>query len=73
MNCCICKQQGQDEPAVAICIVCGMGLCLDHLIREELPVYESVNAGMAATKHKLPATLPRMLCPPCQAALHQAR
>jgi hypothetical protein len=71
MNCYVCKLQGKDEPAVAICIVCGMGLCLDHVVREELPVYESVNAGMAASRHKLPATLPRILCSECYQALHQ--
>jgi hypothetical protein len=48
-----------------------MALCLDHLVREELPVYESVNAGMAAARHKLPGTLPRILCAECHKALHQ--
>ena len=33
MICYLGKQQDQDEPAVAICIVCGMGLCMDHAIR----------------------------------------
>ena len=72
MNCYVCNKLGKQEPAVAICIVCGMGLCMDHVVREELPVYESVNAGMAASKHKLPATLPRILCPECYKALHQS-
>ena len=30
MNCLDCAAQGQDEPAVAICLDCGAGLCVDH-------------------------------------------
>jgi hypothetical protein len=30
MNCLDCAAHGQDEPAVAICLDCGAGLCLDH-------------------------------------------
>jgi hypothetical protein len=72
MKCYICDQLGKDSPAVAICIVCGMGLCKDHVIREELPMWERMHQGMAETKVKLPATLPRILCPPCSTALHQS-
>jgi len=59
--------------AEAICIVCGMALCPEHAIREEVPVYETVETGMTATRHKLPAALPRIVCPECHQALHQAR
>jgi hypothetical protein len=71
MNCYVCKKTGKDEAAVAVCIVCGMGLCLDHTVREALPVYANVNAGMAASRQKLPETLPRILCAECHRALHQ--
>jgi hypothetical protein len=71
MNCYVCDKQGRATPAVAICIVCGMALCGEHLIREELPVYATVETGMTAVKHKLPESLPRMLCAECRAALHQ--
>ena len=71
MMCYVCSKLGKQEPAVAICIVCGMGLCMEHVVREELPVYENVNMGMADSRHKLPATLPRILCPDCSKALHQ--
>ena len=71
MNCYVCNKLGKAEPAVAICIVCGMALCPEHLVREELPVWADVNAGMGTTRHKLPETLPRILCAECHSALHQ--
>ena len=71
MVCYVCNKQGQETAAVAICIVCGMALCAEHVIREELPVYATVETGMAATRQKLPETLPRMLCAECRSALHQ--
>ncbi len=73
MLCYVCKRSHTDTPAVALCIVCGMGLCLDHAIREAIPVYETVETGMTATRHKLPAALPRIVCAECHKALHQAR
>ncbi len=71
MRCYLCNELGKDTPAVAICIVCGMGLCPEHVIREELPVWKEVEAGMGTVRHKLPDTLPRILCAPCHRALHQ--
>jgi hypothetical protein len=71
MVCYVCNKQGKETPAVAICIVCGMALCPEHLIREELPVWEKVFAGMGETTRKLPETLPRILCAPCHSALKQ--
>jgi len=72
MICYVCGQQAKNTPAVAICIVCGMALCPEHLVREELAVWESVSAGMGTTRHKLPETLPRILCAACHRALQQS-
>ncbi len=36
MKCYICAKEGRSSDAVAVCIVCGMGLCTEHAIREEL-------------------------------------
>lgn len=36
MKCYMCALDGKDSDAVAICVVCGMGLCMDHVIREEI-------------------------------------
>jgi hypothetical protein len=50
-----------------------MGLCPEHLVREELPVWHDVNVGPGTVRHKLPETLPRILCKECYHALHQAK
>lgn len=73
MGCYVCDKQGKTTPAVAICILCGMALCAEHAIREELPVFQDVSAGMGTMRHKLPATLPRILCAECYNALHQQK
>jgi len=71
MNCYVCHDQGRQSVAVAICIVCGMALCREHVVREELPLFETVETGMTASRHRLPASLPRIVCPACHHALHQ--
>lgn len=71
MVCYICAESGSRSEAVAICIMCGMALCKDHLVREELPVWEELHTGMAATRRELPDRLPRFLCQDCHRALHQ--
>ena len=73
MMCYECNKLGKDTPAVAICIVCGMGLCPEHLVREELPVWQEVIGGMGTVRQKLPETLPRILCAECYQALHQEK
>lgn len=30
MNCFICAKEERSSAAVAVCAVCGMGLCMDH-------------------------------------------
>ena len=70
MVCYVCAQKGVRTEAVAICILCGMALCQEHLVREELPVWEKVATGMSLTKRQLPETLPRFLCQPCYGAMH---
>lgn len=71
MICYVCAQQGNDAPAAAICIACGAGLCPEHLVREELPMWREVNAGPGTVRHKLPVTRPRILCTECHHALNQ--
>jgi hypothetical protein len=69
----MCQAEEKKTDAVAICILCGMALCKEHLVREELPVWEKVQTGVGETRRQLPATLPRFLCPPCYGAMHQAK
>jgi len=66
MKCYICKEQGMDTDAVAICIVCGMGVCMDHLVREEIELWEG---GYPFPAKKLKKTIPRILCTICHEAM----
>lgn len=66
MKCYICAEEGKDSDAVAICIVCGMGVCKHHAIREETELWEG---GYPFPATKLKKSIPRILCPPCHHAL----
>jgi hypothetical protein len=66
MKCYICAQEGKDSDALAICIVCGMGLCQEHIIHQEIDLWEG---GYPLPSEKIKATLPRILCPYCYKAL----
>ena len=73
MICYVCAQSGVKTEAVAICILCGMPLCRDHLVREELPVWRKLHTGLGEARRELPEKLPKFLCPDCQRALTQPR
>ena len=66
MKCYVCAKMSKSTDAVAICIVCGMGLCMDHAIREERSVWEG---GYPFPAKKAGSTLPRILCPDCAVAI----
>ena len=66
MKCYQCAKMGKDTDAVGICIVCGMGLCKDHLRREEIPVWDGDYP--VRLKPDLEHTL-RIVCEPCHEAL----
>jgi hypothetical protein len=66
----VCAQEGTDTDAVAICIVCGMGLCIDHAIRDDLEFWEGELIRTEMVKEtelhvKIPKKLPRFLCKEC--------
>ena len=65
MKCYICAREGKSSDAVAICIVCGMGTCMERTIRREVDVWEG---GYPFPAKKLGKKIPRMLCPDCNAA-----
>ena len=65
MKCYMCALEGKDSDAVAICIVCGMGLCMEHVIREDVEIWEG-GFPFPSKKHEKP--LPRMLCEWCYEA-----
>ncbi|MCU0633082.1 MAG: DUF2180 family protein [Methanolinea sp.] len=64
MKCYICAKNGVSTDAVAICIVCGMGTCMEHTIRRDVDVWEG---GYPFPAKKLGKKIPRMLCPDCNA------
>ena len=65
MQCYVCKQNGVDRDAVGICIVCGMGLCSEHIIRSDVEIREG---GYPFPSRKLKTAVPRILCPECAKA-----
>jgi hypothetical protein len=71
MKCYICAKQGVEKDAVAICIVCGMGLCLGHAFKDELMVRDIVDWGFGEEKIEYPHTLPRFICAECKLAIEQ--
>ena len=71
MNCYACNAQQKTTPAVGICIICGMALCPEHVVREELPQWVEVRAGMGAMRRELAETLPRITCAECHRVLSE--
>jgi hypothetical protein len=66
MQCYVCAKAGKQTEAVGICIVCGMGLCMDHALREDVDLWEG---GYPFPKEKAKKKLPRILCGECKEAL----
>ena len=62
LKCYDCMEEGKDSEAVAICIVCGKGLCLDHARRMDLPIRGSKYPAPAKVLKK---ELPRIVCNYC--------
>ncbi|MDD1718434.1 MAG: DUF2180 family protein [Methanoregulaceae archaeon] len=69
MKCYICEEMGGDSEAVSICIVCGMGLCRRHAIRNDLEIWEG---GYPFPAKKKGMKLARILCKYCDAALRSS-
>ena len=70
MQCYVCAKAGKQTEAVGICIVCGMGLCMDHALREDVDLWEG---GYPFPSHKAKKKLPRILCAECHEVLDWAR
>lgn len=73
MKCYVCARQGVDKEAVAICIVCGMGLCLGHAFKEEVAVKDIVDWGLGKEVYLYPFTIPRFVCAECKLAIEQRK
>lgn len=68
MKCYECAKMGKDTDAVGICIICGRGVCKEHLKREETPVWDE-DAYTVKIKGEDIEHLKRILCIPCHEAL----
>lgn len=69
MICYVCNREGEETPAVAICIVCGMALCAKHVIREEMGVLPGLGERMGLARDRSADTFPRFMCRECYRAL----
>lgn len=38
MKCYTHAKEGKDRDAVATCTVCGMGLCMEHVVERDIPL-----------------------------------
>jgi len=54
---------------VAICIMCGMALCMEHLVRDEVPMFAGLSERMAGAGRRGQDTFPRFLCLECHRAV----
>ena len=45
MKCYICNKAKKETDAVAICIVCGIAVCVEHQVREQYRLKRRTNGG----------------------------
>lgn len=62
MKCYICAQMGKSTDAVAICIICGMGTCMEHTIRREVDVWEDIRSRQRNSRRDPADALPGLQC-----------
>ena len=69
MKCYVCAKKGLDNEAVAVCIVCGMGVCMEHATVEEVTFWEAQSLESATVSGAFGGSvakkIPRILCPYC--------
>lgn len=68
MNCYDCQISDQLTSAVAICRICGAGICLQHAHASPQILHRPNGMGVAT----LPRAARRLLCDTCLAAEHSA-
>lgn len=49
MKCYTCTKEGRDADAVAVCAVCGMSLCMEHVHEVEAPMVQRVSGWASRT------------------------
>lgn len=61
LKCYDCLEKSKDIEAVGVCIVCGKGLCMEHIKEVEFPM----KGGYPLPNLNLKKGLPRMMCREC--------
>lgn len=67
MNCYDCLPKA--ETSVAVCQLCGKGLCSNHVMRYERQVQQVDSASLGLRKLPTGKAIPRMLCRECGEAV----
>ncbi len=62
LKCYECAINDVTEEAVAMCIMCGKGLCMEHAKRVDLPIWQG---GYPTPVKVLKKGLPRFICREC--------
>lgn len=62
LKCYECAENGANVEGVAVCITCGIGLCMEHAKRVDLPIWEG---GYPMPVKILEKGLPRIMCKYC--------
>ena len=62
LKCYECAKNDSTEEAVALCIMCGKGLCMEHAKRVDLPIWQG---GYPVPVKILKKGLPRFICQEC--------
>jgi hypothetical protein len=61
LKCYDCLEKNQDSESVGVCIICGKGLCMEHIKQVEFPM----KGGYPMPELTLKKDLPRMMCREC--------
>ena len=62
MKCYICAEKGKESDAVAVCTVCGAGICFEHAVCHKSTVW---TGGHPFPSRDLKNPKQKMLCPAC--------
>ncbi len=76
MKCYKCAKEGKETEAAGMCVVCGMGLCMDHIQMVEVSFWEAQLMHLASVSglgidNKVERKVPKILCDECYALTAQ--
>ena len=77
MKCYVCAKNGIERDAVGVCIVCGMGVCMEHATLEEITFWEAQSLESSSVSGSFGGSvakkIPRILCPYCVVGLSESK